>query len=93
MGGRWRRRPSGQHHRVGHRNRDREDAWAVFPLSLGNSNGGSMTYVWTGVVVVDVDPDAGVRVEVDNVPFRVIRIRIVFLLCEKQDRVIVVGLE
>lgn len=47
----------------------------------------------TRIIVVDVDPDAGVCLEVDDIPFWVIWVRIVFLLGEKKDGVIVVALK
>jgi hypothetical protein len=46
----------------------------------------------TGIIVVDIDPDAGVCLEVDDIPFWVVWVWKVFLLGEK-DEVIVTALK
>lgn len=49
--------------------------------------------MWAGIVVVDVDTDTAVGAKVDDVPFRVVGVRVIFLLGEKKDGVVVVALE
>lgn len=46
-----------------------------------------------GVVVPDVDADAGVGLEVDDIPFGVVGVRVVLLLGEEEDGIVVVALE
>jgi hypothetical protein len=52
-----------------------------------------MTYVGTGVIVVDVYADAAIGAEVDDVPIRVVWIGVVLLLGEEEDGIVVVALE
>jgi hypothetical protein len=64
-----------------------------FLSACGRSKECNTGFVSTGIVVVDVDPDAGVSLEVDYIPFWVVRMRIVFLLGEGKDRIIIVPLK
>ena len=90
-----RRRPICRGRRGARTCRGRGDAWAEgFELAFVRFGiVRRITYVWAGVVVVDVYADAAIGTEVDDVPFRVIWIGVVFLLSEEKDGVIVVSLE